>query len=46
MVDLDSVIHKGEASKDIELRPGDIVYVPDVVSAAQRSDETAEAGEE
>jgi len=37
VVDLDSVIHKGEASKDIQLRPGDIVYVPDVVSAAQHS---------
>jgi len=36
VVDLDSVIHKGEASKDIRLRPGDIVYVPDVISAAQR----------
>jgi len=37
IVDLDSVIHKGEASKDIQLRPGDIVYVPDAFSAAQRT---------
>jgi len=37
VVDLDSVIHKGEAGNDIDLRPGDIVYVPDVISAAQRS---------
>jgi len=36
IVDLDSVIHKGEAGNDIDLRPGDIVYVPDVISAAQR----------
>jgi len=36
VVDLDSVIHKGEAEKDIDLLPGDIVYVPDVISAAQR----------
>jgi protein involved in polysaccharide export with SLBB domain len=40
IVDLDSVIHKGEAIKDIQLRPGDIVYVPDVVSAAQHTKET------
>ena len=45
-VDLDSVIHKGEASKDIQLRPGDIVYVPDVVSAAQHTKETAQGNEE
>ena len=36
IVDLDSVIHKGEAANDIQLRPGDIIYVPDVISAAQR----------
>jgi len=36
IVDLDSVIHKGEAGNDIDLRPGDIVYVPDVISAAKR----------
>jgi len=36
IVDLDSVIHKGVAANDIKLRPGDIIYVPDVISAAQR----------
>jgi len=46
VVDLDSVIHKGEASKDIQLRPGDIVYVPDVVSAAQHNKETPHGTEE
>lgn len=35
IVDLDSVIHKGEASNDIKLHPSDIIYVPDVISAAQ-----------
>jgi polysaccharide export outer membrane protein len=40
-VDLDSVIHKGEAENDIDLRPGDIVYVPDVISAAQRGKGTS-----
>ncbi len=35
VVDLDSVIHNGEAGNDIDLRPGDIVYVPDVISAAK-----------
>ncbi len=46
VVDLDSVIHKGEASKDIQLRPGDIVYVPDVVSAAQHDREIPHGKEE
>ena len=45
-VDLDSVIHKGEAENDIDLRPGDIVYVPDVISAAQRGKETSPEAED
>jgi polysaccharide export outer membrane protein len=43
IVDLDSVIHKGEASNDIDLRPGDIVYVPDVISAAQHGKDASPA---
>jgi polysaccharide export outer membrane protein len=35
IVDLDSVIHKGLAANDIQLHPGDIIHVPDVISAAQ-----------
>jgi protein involved in polysaccharide export with SLBB domain len=39
VVDLDSVIHKGLAVNDIQLHPGDIVHVPDVISAASRNND-------
>jgi protein involved in polysaccharide export with SLBB domain len=38
VVDLNSVIHRGEAANDIKLHPGDIIYVPDTISAAQRDE--------